>query len=121
MAIIKTSAGAQHLSGKFQGVVFAQHRCSYQINNLPAPGTREPSDAQIAARNYFKQCMFAAGKFYTLEWSVLWQIYANAMPRDNRKGDLYYISWLQAFVSVNMPRIRNGLEPLEDPPVYENP
>lgn len=120
MAIIKTTAGAAHLSGKHGGVIFAQHRCSYQINSLPRGRPRRGSANQEKWRKAFGLCMWAAGGFYTYEWMILWSIFGNGIIRYNRKGDPYSLTWLQAFISVNQLRIYNGLPALEFPPHYEN-
>jgi hypothetical protein len=118
MAIFRANRSLMDISGRRGGHIFFERRCSNQILPIPRPVTRPPTQSQRRRRAAFLRCIIYLEEEYTWELFEAWSTYGVEHPRKNRKGMLYAMSWTQAFMSVNITRVYNGLPILRFPPDY---
>lgn len=116
MAMIKLGAGITEINGTMGGTVYRRDQCGQHAQTYPRLIDHEPSPAQRARRNAFRQCMAYIRSSATVVFVALWQQYANLHTTTNLKGETRTLTWHQMFLKINIVRLVAGVPLLEWPP-----
>lgn len=106
MAIIMRTASFSHLSGPENGTVY--HRSN--VGLLASSKTYRRKLLMKPQNSSFSKCLNA---FRTMTWTEemidFWLYWIHNNPVKNRAGEKRYLTFYQAFLSINIPRVSNDL------------
>jgi len=115
MAMVKKSAMAADKQGGQGGNVFRIDQCGEHVQSKPRR-VYSPSQNQMDSQRAFRKSLTFCASIMTLEKAAEWMTYSDRHPKKDKKGDIWYMNPIMACLSVNIPRVRLGLEPTETPP-----
>lgn len=116
MALAKYGDSVVDIEGKFGGVIFRRDRCGNHIQAM-GYGPHQATPKQNKRRRWFSRLTRMFLSEHGTEKNVkLWWIYSYNRPRTNKKGEVYYLNPLMAYISYNLIRVMNDLDPVATPP-----
>jgi len=116
MAMTKLSPGITEITGTTGGTVYRRDRCGQHTQSTQRRIKRQPSAEQKKRRRAWITCQSWIQKNLTAAIMMKWSNYANLHPKNNKLGETIRLTWWQAFLSINLIRVYNGLEVLPEPP-----
>lgn len=117
MAMTKLGGGITEINGKMSGNIFRHDQCGQHIQSWPRQvALKNPTEEQLLQRACFRDCVWVWGNDVTDQQVLRWYHYAAMHWKTNKKGEPIQLSGWNAFLSINLPRARNGVVLLRDPP-----
>lgn len=113
--MVKLSSVIVEIEGKEGGIVWRKDQCGQHIQAMPRTWNHPITVKQSKWRKAFFVCTHYAFHYLSTEHIKEWMVWTLSHKRVSRKGVIYYMTWWQAFISVNCIRQYNGQ------PLFESP
>lgn len=118
MTMIKLAPGISEIEGKGPGGIWRKDQCGQHLQTYPRDVGEAPSPKQQIRQHAFSMLRSYVQTHGTFYFVAAWSDYTRKHPKKTSKGQVYYISWYNAFIGYNINNVVNEL-PIQDlPPGY---
>lgn len=116
MTLIKTGGSIVNIAGGLAGNSFSRDKTGLHMNAQPRYIYRKKSRQSAIRTAFLTAANFWRNKVSELQRSK-WNLYAARHPKRNKVGESIILSAYSSYLTINILRALNGLEPTADPPI----
>lgn len=114
----KLSAEITEIEGKEGGTIFRYDQCGQHAQAYVYDPERNPSPKQIRQQGWFRMLLVRYWhKIPTAYWPYWWR-WSEQHPVISKKGEIRYMQPHNAYLKVNLIRLKAGLSIIDMPPGY---
>ena len=114
--MVQLGSNIIEIEGDGPGGVYRKDQCGQHLQKPPRTVKRHTSDDPFAQQRAMSILLQYIRDHATVEFVMRWTEYARKHPKKSKKGVPVYMSWHQAFISYNLPRVMAGQPIQEFPP-----